>query len=100
MKRIAVISVETLANDPKHIWCDICRISCHTTLLQLAETTTDPAATFAPKFDMYVADLLTGASSQMEAKALQDVLIKHLFTADPLNQILLQQYQNLRQHLK
>ena len=50
-------------------------------LLQLAETTTDPVASFALKFDMYVDDLLTGTSSQTEAKALQDVLIDHLATA-------------------
>ena len=50
-------------------------------LLQLAKTTKHPAASFALKFDMYVDDLLTGASPQMEAKALQDVLIEHLATA-------------------
>ena len=49
-------------------------------LLQLAETTKDPAASIALKFDMYVDDLLTG-TSQTEAKALQDVLIEHLATA-------------------
>ena len=50
-------------------------------LLKLAETTKHPAVSFGLKFDMYVDDLLTGASSQMEAKALQDVLIEHLATA-------------------
>ena len=49
-------------------------------LLQLAETTKHPVASFALTFDMHVDDLLTGASSQMEAKALQDVLIEHLAT--------------------
>ena len=50
-------------------------------LLQLAETTKDPVASFALKFDIYVDELLTGTSSQTEAKALQDVLVEHLATA-------------------
>ena len=50
-------------------------------LLQLVETTKHPVASFALIFDMDVDDLLTGASSQMEVKALQDVLVEHLATA-------------------
>ena len=50
-------------------------------ILQLVEATKHPAASFALKFDMYVDDLLIGASSQMEAKLLQDVLIEHLPSA-------------------
>ena len=50
-------------------------------LSQLAETTKHPAASFSPKFDTYVDDLLTGASSEKEAKALQDVLIENVARA-------------------
>ena len=50
-------------------------------LIQLAETVQEPSAALALKLDMYVDDLLTGATSIQEAKDLQDVLIEHLATA-------------------